>query len=212
MAAADCFIGWWLILFFNLLEVLQSQVISPCTPAAERLPFPHIRAVFLLIETHSAATALSQGGKWQVKIPRRPLPCLPPRAKVAVKLISSFRDPGAGPAKTLHFMRASKGWCRVTSWIVCVCRCVYEGLCVYPISPGPNVCTPLWLNYAGAFYGEKWWWTISLSAYGRTYTLWESRWWPDSICIRLPLSRPVTQFMSWSPPLQDERTLLPKRQ
>lgn len=87
------------------------QVISPCTPAAERLPFPHIRAIFLLIETHSAATAFSQGGKWQVKISRHTAhpPCLPPLAKVAVKLISSFRDPGARPAKTLHFLRASKG-------------------------------------------------------------------------------------------------------
>lgn len=33
------------------------QVISPCMPTAERLTFPHIRAMFLLIETHSAATA-----------------------------------------------------------------------------------------------------------------------------------------------------------
>lgn len=53
------------------------QVVSSCTLAAERLPFPHIGAISLLIETHSAATAFSQGGKWQVKIPRhlsRPLP------------------------------------------------------------------------------------------------------------------------------------------
>jgi len=46
------------------------QVISPCMLAVKRLPFPHIRAIFLLIETHSAATAFSQGGKWQVKISR----------------------------------------------------------------------------------------------------------------------------------------------
>lgn len=52
------------------------QVISSCMPAAKRLPFPHIRVIFLLIETHSAATAFSQGGKWQVKISRHlsPLP------------------------------------------------------------------------------------------------------------------------------------------
>lgn len=92
------------------------QVISPCTLAAERLPFPHIRAIFLLIETHSAATAFSQGGKWQVKISRHlSLPRLPLLAKVAVKLISSFRDPGASAAKTLDFSRASKGLCRITS-------------------------------------------------------------------------------------------------
>lgn len=54
------------------------QVISSCTPAAERLPFPHIRAIFLLIETHSAATAFSQGGKWQVKISRHLSHPLPP--------------------------------------------------------------------------------------------------------------------------------------
>lgn len=48
--------------YFNHAEI------SSCTPAVERLPFPHIRAISLLIETYSAATAFSQGGKWQVKI------------------------------------------------------------------------------------------------------------------------------------------------
>lgn len=48
------------------------------------IPFPHIRVIFLLIEAHSAATAFSQGGKWQVKISRHLSPAhLPPLAKVA---------------------------------------------------------------------------------------------------------------------------------
>lgn len=89
------------------------QVISPCMPTAERLTFPHIRAMFLLIETHSAATAFftrwkMAGQDFETSL-SPPMPPSLPWQKVAVKLISSFRDPGAKPAKTLHFMRASKG-------------------------------------------------------------------------------------------------------
>lgn len=83
-AFADCCIGWWLIpyLFFVHFLFFQPAGCTSNTPgnlllcplAAKRLPSPNIRAIFLLIETHSAATAFSQGGKWQVETSGRPSP------------------------------------------------------------------------------------------------------------------------------------------
>lgn len=67
---------------FNLLEVLQSRRQSlPVRPTPERLPFHTSGAVLVLIETHFAATAFSQRGKWQVKFAGHFLAYLcPPRS------------------------------------------------------------------------------------------------------------------------------------
>lgn len=94
------------------------QVIFSRTAAAERLPFPthqsYIRPNWDPLCCDSVFTRWEMAGQDFKTFLSHPH-SLPPLAKGAVKLISSFRDPGARPAKTLHFMRASKGWCRITS-------------------------------------------------------------------------------------------------
>lgn len=119
------------------------QVISPRTPAAKRLPFPHIRAIFLLIETHSAATAFSRAGKWQVKIWRHLSPSsLPPSGKSGCEVDKFFEGNWSLSSED---NRRFWGYGEVTAHILpCLCN-----------QPGPNVCTPLWLSYSEGFCGEK---------------------------------------------------------
>lgn len=154
------------------------QVISPRTPAAKRLPFPHIRAIFLLIETHSAATAFSRAGKWQVKIWRHLSPSsLPPSGKSGCEVDKFFEGNWSLSSED---NRRFWGYGEVTAHIL---PCLFN-------QPGPNVCTPLWLSYSEGFCGEK------------RGVLWGNRHfegslrWRDSICIWLALSGPGDRFMS----------------
>lgn len=96
-------------------------------PPAPRQPrgylSPHIGAIFLLIETNSATTAFSRGGKWQVNISRRlfsPPTSLFPFGESGSK-VDKFMWGLGEDTTTYTSFRASKGcrWCHLMD-----CRCV----------------------------------------------------------------------------------------